>query len=198
MTDYKLIKQLYKIRVTSLEMVEDRGYTIPEHIKKLQFENFKLLYETKNIDISFKNDDNNVYLYYHINDTKNLGKNDLKVLIKNIHEETKDLNTLIILILNTKPNASVKKELQNELYKFTEIFQRKHLVFNISKHILVPKHILLTKEEKAEVLEKYNVTELQLPKIKLNDPMAKYLGLKIGDVCKILRTTPYYRICIVI
>jgi len=129
MTDYKLVKQLYKIRNTSLEMIEDRGYKVPDHVKKLQFENFRILYETKNINILFDDDDKHVYLYYHIDDTKNLGKNDLKTLVKNIHEETKDLKTLIILVLNGKPNASVNNELQGDLYKYTEIFQRKHLVF---------------------------------------------------------------------
>lgn len=196
MTDYKLVKQLYKIRNTSLEMIEDRGFKVPEHIKKLQFENFKILYETKNINILFEDNGKHVYIYYHIDDTKNLGKNDLKTLIRNIHEETKDLETRIILVLNGKPNASVKKELQNDIYKYTENFQRKHLVFNVSKHILVPKHVLLTKEEKKDVLERYNVTEGQLPKIKLDDPMAKYLGLKLGDVCKIERSTPYFRITV--
>ena len=195
MTDYNLVKQLFKIRTTSIEMISDRHYKVPDHIKNLQFENFRLLYESKNIDISFQDDNNNVYIYYHIDD-KNLGKNDLKTLVRNIHEETKNPKTLIIIVLNGKANSSVKKELQNEIYKYTEIFERKHLVFNISRHILVPKHILLTEDEKKDMMEKYNAKEDQLPKIKITDPMAKYLGLKLGDVCKIMRKTPYYRIVV--
>lgn len=196
MTDYNLVKQLYKIRTTSIEMIIDRGYTVPDHIKNLQFENYRLLYESKNIDISFNDGDNNIYVYYHIDDIKNLGKNDLKTLVKNIHEETKNLKTLIIIVLNGKANSSVKKELQNEVYKYTEVFERKNLVFNISNHVLVPKHILLTDEEKKDIMEKYNTTEDQLPKMKITDPMAKYLGLKLGNVCKIMRKTPYYRIIV--
>ena len=196
MTDYNLVKQLFKIRTTSIEMISDRGYNIPDNIKNLQFENYRLLYESKNIDVSFNDGDKNVYIYYHIDDIKNLGKNDLKALVKNIHEETKNLKTLIIIVLNGKANSSVKKELKNETYKYVEIFERKHLIFNISKHVLVPKHILLTGEEKKDIMEKYNTLEDQLPKIKITDPMAKYLGLKLGDVCKIIRQTPYYRIVV--
>ena len=66
MTDYNLVKQLFKIRTTSIEMVADRGYNIPNHIKNLQFENYKLLFLSKNIDISFNDGDKNVYIYYHI------------------------------------------------------------------------------------------------------------------------------------
>ena len=35
MTDYNLVKQLFKIRTTSIEMISDRGYTVPDHIKNL-------------------------------------------------------------------------------------------------------------------------------------------------------------------
>ena len=38
-----------EIRTTSIEMISDRGYTVPDHIKNLQFENYRLLYESKNI-----------------------------------------------------------------------------------------------------------------------------------------------------
>lgn len=58
------------------------------------------------------------------------------------------------------------------------------------KHKLVPQHILLSKEEKEEILKKYNISEEQLPKLKLDDPCAIALNAKPGDIVKIERKSP--------
>lgn len=68
-----------------------------------------------------------------------------------------------------------------------EYFNIDDLLVNISKHDLVPKHIIVGEEEKKQVLKKYRVKESQLPKILYRDPMARYLGLRKGQLVKILR-----------
>ena len=68
-----------------------------------------------------------------------------------------------------------------------ETFSIGELVVNITKHVLVPKHILLKPEEKDQLLKRYRIKPSQLPKIFITDPVAKYLGLKRGDVVKIVR-----------
>ncbi|MBI5392904.1 DNA-directed RNA polymerase subunit H [Candidatus Woesearchaeota archaeon] len=71
--------------------------------------------------------------------------------------------------------------------------------FDITKHSLVPKHAKLSDKEKKQLLEKYNITLNELPKILANDPAIKDLGLKNGDVVKIERISKtageyeYYR-----
>ncbi len=57
---------------------------------------------------------------------------------------------------------------------------------NIS-HILVPKHELLSSAAAKKVIEDYNITVTELPKIKHDDPAIKDLGAKAGDVIKITR-----------
>jgi len=74
--------------------------------------------------------------------------------------------------------------------------------FNILKHELVPEHIILNEEEKNELLEKYKIKPENLPKILTNDPVAKALDAKEGDILKIIRksktagTSLYYRIVV--
>jgi DNA-directed RNA polymerase subunit H len=55
-----------------------------------------------------------------------------------------------------------------------------------SLHILQPKHTLLKSEESEKILDKFNISALQLPKIKITDP-ALPKGANVGDVIKIER-----------
>ena len=53
--------------------------------------------------------------------------------------------------------------------------------------MLVPEHILLTEEEAAEVLKKYNITPGQLPKIKTSDVVVKQIGASRATFSRITR-----------
>ena len=59
--------------------------------------------------------------------------------------------------------------------------------FAVKDHELVPEHVLLTPEEAEEVLKAYKAEAPQLPKIFVNDPAAKEIGAKVGDVIKVIR-----------
>ena len=58
---------------------------------------------------------------------------------------------------------------------------------DIFEHELVPKHILLSKEEAEEILIKYRISPFQLPHIKTSDPAAREIKATPGDIVKILR-----------
>jgi len=65
-------------------------------------------------------------------------------------------------------------------------------------HILQPKHTKLKPDELKKLLEKYNASVTQLPKIKKTDPAAPE-GVESGDVLKIERkdgdkVNMYYRV----
>lgn len=86
-----------------------------------------------------------------------------------------------------QPTASALKVIPSVLPIQIEIFREEDLLVNISRHELVPKHILLSPEEKQGLLQRYRLKETQLPRIRLDDPMARYLGLRRGNVVKIIR-----------
>lgn len=71
-----------------------------------------------------------------------------------------------------------------------ELIPRIFPAFNIFEHELVPKHELLTPEEKMQILTEYRVQPYQLPRIRATDPAAKAIGARPGDIVKIIRKSP--------
>jgi DNA-directed RNA polymerase subunit H (RpoH/RPB5) len=61
--------------------------------------------------------------------------------------------------------------------------------FDIFKHKLVPRHEIISEEEKKAVLEKYHAEHHQFPWIKVSDPIAIILGARPGDIIKITRNS---------
>jgi DNA-directed RNA polymerase subunit H (RpoH/RPB5) len=75
--------------------------------------------------------------------------------------------------------------------------------FDITKHKLVPEHILLSKKEEKEILKKLNLTKNQLPKILSTDPVATAVirpdgtkGVKVREIVKIIRNSPTSRVSV--
>ena len=115
----------------------------------------------------------------------------------------------IILIFN---NDSITLPLISQLNKYDKLFQKnggmlqyfqiKQLMFNPTKHEYVPEHIKLKDDEIAEFMKKYMIrSKLDMSRIYPSDPIAKWLGLKQGDIVKIIRYNEnsgesfYYRSC---
>jgi len=58
-----------------------------------------------------------------------------------------------------------------------EFFSESELEVNITEHELYREHILLTPEEKQELLAKYKLKETQLMHILVDDPVARLVKI---------------------
>jgi hypothetical protein len=63
--DFQDKQNLFKVRKTVIEMIQDRGFSIPES-ENISFEVFMLKYENKNLDIFIENEDGRkIYTHFH-------------------------------------------------------------------------------------------------------------------------------------
>ena len=112
----------------------------------------------------------------------------------------------LLIISNDDPNDTLLTYLKTlwETKKIlVTIIGRKRLQFNILKHSMVPPHTILNIKETLQFKKTFNVIDDQnLPQISRFDPVALLLGMKPGQICKIIRTSktaihaPYYRVCV--
>ena len=110
-----------------------------------------------------------------------------------------------IIIVTEKPATFNIRSVQTNYGMNAEIFALAELQFNVSRHHLVPKHAKMTDVEVKSLMETYMLPSKScLPSISVADPMAKYLGIRIGEVVRISRpsqssgATFFYRHCIAI
>jgi len=107
---------------------------------------------------------------------------------------------IIVFPGNMTPSARKVIVAMAQQYRLEE-FSEADLLVNITRHALVPQHEVLSNEEKKQLLEKYRLKDTQLPRIQVADPVARYYGLKRGQVVKITRPSETsgryasYRIC---
>tara|TARA_Y100000389_G_scaffold109340_1_gene106399 strand:+ start:4549 stop:5121 length:573 start_codon:yes stop_codon:yes gene_type:complete len=89
---------------------------------------------------------------------------------------------------------------------YIQIIPFSRLLFNITKHKLVPKHTRITKKvfdkDYTDFLDTYHINSLdKLPSILSTDPVASFIGLRPGELCKIERFSETsgkyitYRLC---
>lgn len=70
---------------------------------------------------------------------------------------------------------------------------RKPVKINVEESLMVPKHEIVSEEEKVELAKRYGPLDL-FPKILASDPMVERLGAKPGDLIRIYREEGiYYR-----
>lgn len=151
-----------------------------------------------------KNRDGQLLLLGYLDQSQvsgNVGKNDVKAIMDE-NMKPQNINHAILILDRVTLTPSAKTDILNMFPEIiVESFSVNDLLINITRHEKVPKHILLSEAEMQEILVKYKATKDKMPKIAFHDPVARYLGMLPGDMCKIERRsetagkTPFYRVC---
>jgi DNA-directed RNA polymerase I, II, and III subunit RPABC1 len=133
-----------------------------------------------------------VYYFYNSENTKKETKrriNDVIVDILNIQKKNKKLKN-ILFVSESKLNTMMVDDLRKYKEKMNiSIFLGDNLLFNCTKHFLVPKHVLLSDEQRTEFLNQTKEKNFtgRLPKIFETDPISRYFGAVPGQIFKIQR-----------
>jgi len=184
-------KKVYIIWKTVHEMLEDRGY---QSNAKLSYEKFLDKYFDDNVDslpnynkmtfvTSSKKDPlNEIIIYFLEEDT--IG---IKTTIKIYNDMCKKKIMNGILIFKNSITFSAKKYILNQKDIRIELFLQDNFIINVTKHVSSPQFQILSPQEKDKLLKLYHIEDSKLPRILKTDPVAKYYGLKKGDVLRILR-----------
>ena len=150
---------------------------------------YKYMKEEDNIMIFSKNEKTYICLFLIIFDKLDVGN--VKNIINILHN--KKLNHAII-IYKTDVTSYAKKIINDIKKEFViETFFEKNMLYNITQHRLVPKHIELSSKDSKDFIEKYGK---KFPVILKTDPVCKYYNFKKGSIIKVIRNNNYiiYRI----
>jgi len=208
-----LTSLIYKSRQNILELMEKQGYntndysnfSITEVNSMKQNNQLDILLEKNEVDPVTKRK-NKIYICYYL--TKMIRPANIQEMIDDLFnlEEVLTKDDTLFIIIKDDMNDTIISELK-QIWETDGIFivieNIKRLQFNILNHSLVPEHTIISETEIKDVMQRYNIlNKSDLPDISRFDPVARVIGLRPGNVCKIVRssktaiTTNYYRICI--
>ena len=229
-TDYfkKCLKTLLE---KDIGLLSKRNYDIENFEMNYDKENLNEICKESKFEMIFQSKDNpKKFIYILFTNTVNIISKNFKAIdIKNrfvnfksfikekldidISDDDEEIEININLIITNLIKINlllISKKLLDKLKTFTdlnlkiEVFLYNELLFNITKHYLMPNNIyILDNNEKNKLMELYNLNYIkQIPFIKKTDPLSKFYGLNLNDVIRIIRPSTNsghyisYRVCV--
>jgi DNA-directed RNA polymerase subunit H (RpoH/RPB5) len=208
-----LISSVYKARRTILELMDKQGYNVDDYFNfsinevnsMKQNNQLDMLLEKKEENPTTKRK-NKIYIRFYL--TKMIRPANIQEMIDDLFnlEEILTKDDTLFIVSKDEMNETIISELKHIWEKdgiFIVIENIKRLQYNILNHSLVPEHTIISDKEVDEIMKKYNIkNKIEFPDISRFDPVARVIGMRPGNVCKIIRpsktaiTTDYYRVCI--
>ncbi|OJT04843.1 DNA-directed RNA polymerases I, II, and III subunit RPABC1 [Trametes pubescens] len=151
--------KLWKVNRTIHELVKDRGFQVSDDEINMDLATFRNHYanQSGSVDRSQLNfftnhrDNPSVQIFIFFTDEKSVGVKTMRKLL-GILEEKSIQQGIIVFPGNMTPSARKVIVAMASTYKLEE-FSESDLLVNITHHTLVPKHELLTPQQKKELLE---------------------------------------------
>ena len=215
----KVVDTLFRSRTILLEMLQGRGYNTEDFDHFTQDDLSTMMNQSKNQDdinpgpldiLLEKKDKHKIYVKYKLEKFKQINKLD-KQVTEIFSKLLTNKNDTLILIYIDRVEFKNSKENKVESYvnekflsnnNFIQIFGLENFLFNPTKHVIVPKHRIMNKEEIKIMMQENNIISInKLPTIRREDPTAKFIGMKPGDICEITILSPHsgnykkYRLC---
>jgi DNA-directed RNA polymerase subunit H (RpoH/RPB5) len=200
----------YRARNNLMRLLEHRGFNV-EH----------LIMESPELISKLITDEDQILLTYYVETlphvepkrkckvyfTKSLTIQSILGTIKQSLEEDAvepliaNRDEVLILTFGVPSEATIKNSISfGKIHKLcVDVIALQHLCFYVLDHELVPEYEILRGEERDSVLKSMCLREeKQLPCIRKDDIVSRYLGLRSGDIVRVRNKTPSfvsYSIC---
>lgn len=190
------VYRYYIIFTTLLRLLQVRGYST--QVTNCTFEEFQVKYVDRNpIHDIFKEDlsiaaqkpngDMVIVLFLAPGVKKAVSVQQIRLVAERLEQSH---IAHCILIHEQMLSSSSKKEIYKLFQgKQLETFEEDELLFCVLSHELVPTFETLTHSERQVLCKSFKITQAQLPRMLLSDPVCRFLGLKRGDIVRITRTS---------
>ena len=201
-------KEIYNSRNNLLKQLKSQNYDVSDY-ENINMMEIGIMARAELLDMVLENKDENKKCYVKYFIGKSLRHIHINEYIEDLFVEQLILNKEtddLIIIVKDEPNDTLiraLKDIWEQNKYFIRVISRKRLQFNILEHNYVPEHIIISEEEKQQLFIEKNISSpKELPEISRFDPVALTIGIKPGEVCKIIRNSRtaidsvYYRICI--
>lgn len=200
------IISIYNSRKHLLEILEERGFSVANY-SNFSITDVGILTENNQLDMLLENSTINkkIYVKYYV--TKLIKPQNIYDIVEDLFhlESILEKKDDLMIVIKDEPNDTLLENIK-DIWTSDKIYislvNIKRLQFNILKHTLVPKHTILTDDEKELFMKKYNILDnSQIPDISYFSPVSIVIGLRPNDVVKIERasrtsiTSDFYRIC---
>jgi DNA-directed RNA polymerase subunit H len=205
----RTISSIFKSRQILLKLLSAQGYDIKDY-EEFNVNDVHVMYNNSQLDMLMSTTEDRdtkkkIYVKYHL--AKTLPRQNINEYIDDLFnlEQILTKGDTLMIIIKQEPHEPLLNIL-NQIWEqdgiFIIVYNLERLQFNILEHEYVPKHVIMNETEITEMKTRYNIKNLtELPEISRYDPVAIAIGMRPGDVCKIIRTSKtaitsnYYRIC---